>query len=74
MSTLRLGHRVSSQVERRRFHVQSRTESTMQAIQGIHHITAMASDPQRNVNFYVNILGQRFIKKTVNFDDPGTYH
>ena len=46
----------------------------MQAIQGIHHITAMASDPQRNVNFYVDILGQRFVKKTVNFDDPGTYH
>lgn len=46
----------------------------MQPIQGIHHITAVAGDPQRNVDFYVRILGQRFVKKTVNFDDPGTYH
>lgn len=46
----------------------------MQPIQGLHHITAVASDPQRNVNFYHNVLGQRLIKKTVNFDDPGTYH
>lgn len=46
----------------------------MQPIQGIHHITAMAGDPRRNVRFYTEILGQRLIKKTVNFDDPGTYH
>jgi glyoxalase family protein len=46
----------------------------MQPIQGIHHITAVAGDPQRNVDFYVQVLGQRFVKKTVNFDDPGTYH
>lgn len=43
-------------------------------ITGIHHITAMASDPQRNIDFYHSILGQRFIKSTVNFDDPSTYH
>lgn len=43
-------------------------------IAGIHHITAMAGDAQRNVNFYVNVLGQRLVKTTVNFDDPGTYH
>lgn len=43
-------------------------------ILGIHHITAVASDPQRNFNFYSKILGLRFIKKTVNFDDPQTYH
>lgn len=43
-------------------------------ILGIHHITAIAGDPKRNFNFYANILGIRFIKKTVNFDDPGTYH
>ncbi|MDB5477700.1 MAG: glyoxalase/Bleomycin resistance/Dioxygenase superfamily protein [Alphaproteobacteria bacterium] len=42
--------------------------------QGIHHITAIASDPKRNFDFYTKILGLRFIKKTVNFDDPGTYH
>jgi glyoxalase family protein len=46
----------------------------MQPIQGIHHITALASDPQANVDFYHNVLGQRLIKTTVNFDDPGTYH
>ncbi|CAN1573243.1 catechol_2_3, catechol 2,3 dioxygenase [Flavobacteriaceae bacterium] len=43
-------------------------------ILGIHHITAIASDAKRNFNFYSKILGLRFIKKTVNFDDPGTYH
>jgi glyoxalase family protein len=46
----------------------------MKPIQGLHHITAVASDPQKNVDFYHHILGQRLIKKTVNFDDPGTYH
>lgn len=46
----------------------------MQPIQGIHHITAIASDPQRNINFYHTLLGQRLVKRTVNFDDPGTYH
>jgi glyoxalase family protein len=46
----------------------------MQAIQGLHHITAVASDPQRNVDFYHHILGQRLVKTTVNFDDPTTYH
>jgi glyoxalase family protein len=46
----------------------------MQPIQGLHHITAMASDPQANIDFYHAILGQRLIKRTVNFDDPGTYH
>lgn len=44
------------------------------ALAGIHHITAIAGDPQRNLGFYVGVLGQRLIKKTVNFDDPGTYH
>ena len=43
-------------------------------ILGIHHITAIAGDAKRNFNFYSNVLGLRFIKKTVNFDDPGTYH
>ncbi len=46
----------------------------MQPIQGLHHITAVAGDPQRNVDFYHNVLGQRLVKTTVNFDDPGTYH
>jgi glyoxalase family protein len=43
-------------------------------ILGLHHITAIAGDAKRNFDFYSNILGLRFIKKTVNFDDPGTYH
>jgi glyoxalase family protein len=41
---------------------------------GIHHITAIAGDAKKNFDFYSNVLGLRFIKKTVNFDDPGTYH
>jgi len=41
---------------------------------GIHHITAIARDPRRNVQFYRDVLGLRLVKKTVNFDDPGTYH
>lgn len=41
---------------------------------GIHHITAIAGDAQRNYDFYTQFLGLRMVKKTVNFDDPGTYH
>jgi glyoxalase family protein len=43
-------------------------------ITGLHHVTAIASDPQRNLDFYVGLLGLRFVKRTVNFDDPATYH
>jgi glyoxalase family protein len=43
-------------------------------INGLHHITALASDAQKNVNFYVGILGLRMVKKTVNFDAPEIYH
>ncbi len=43
-------------------------------ILGIHHVTAIAAAPQPNVNFYTGFLGMRLVKKTVNFDDPGTYH
>ena len=41
---------------------------------GIHHITSIVGHPQENVDFYAGVLGLRLIKKTVNFDDPGTYH
>lgn len=41
---------------------------------GIHHITAIAGQAQRNYDFYTKVLGLRLVKKTVNFDDPGTYH
>ncbi len=43
-------------------------------IYGLHHITAIASDAARNLEFYTKVLGLRLVKKTVNFDDPGTYH
>jgi glyoxalase family protein len=43
-------------------------------IVGLHHITSIASDPQRNLDFYTQVLGLRFVKRTINFDDPGTYH
>ena len=43
-------------------------------IAGLHHVTAIASDPQRNLDFYTEVLGLRFVKRTINFDDPGTYH
>lgn len=43
-------------------------------ILGIHHITAIAGNAKRNYEFYTQVLGLRMVKKTVNFDDPGTYH
>ena len=44
------------------------------SILGLHHITAIAGNAQQNFDFYTRILGLRLVKKTVNFDDPGTYH
>jgi glyoxalase family protein len=46
----------------------------MQLINGLHHVTAMANDPQKNIDFYAGILGLRLVKKTVNFDAPDVYH
>jgi predicted esterase/catechol 2,3-dioxygenase-like lactoylglutathione lyase family enzyme len=46
----------------------------MSGILGIHHVTAIASDPQKNLDFYAGVLGLRLVKRTVNFDDPETYH
>lgn len=43
-------------------------------ISGLHHITAIAGMAKQNLNFYTKVLGLRLLKKTVNFDDPGTYH
>ena len=43
-------------------------------ILGLHHVTAIAGDARRNYDFYTRVLGQRLVKKTVNFDDPETYH
>lgn len=44
------------------------------AERGIHHITAVAGNPKRNYEFYTQVMGLRLVKKTVNFDDPSTYH
>ncbi|MBC8161294.1 MAG: VOC family protein [Roseiflexaceae bacterium] len=44
------------------------------SIQGIHHITLVSANAQRTLDFYTGVLGQRLLKQTVNFDDPGSYH
>lgn len=49
-------------------------DATAPRMPGIHHVTAICGDPQRNVDFYSGLLGLRLVKRTVNFDDPGTYH
>lgn len=41
---------------------------------GLHHVTAICSDPQKNIDFYTKLLGLKLVKLTVNFDDPTTYH
>jgi glyoxalase family protein len=46
----------------------------MTTIPGLHHVTAISGPPQANLDFYTGTLGQRLVKRTVNFDDPGTYH
>ncbi len=45
-----------------------------ESVSSFHHITAIASDPQANLDFYAGLLGLRLVKRTVNFDDPGSYH
>src|SRR4051812_39986763 len=44
------------------------------SIPGIHHVTAITADAQKNIDFYCGVLGLRLVKLTVNFDDPGSYH
>ncbi|KIT17497.1 ring-cleaving dioxygenase [Jannaschia aquimarina] len=44
------------------------------SITGLHHVTAISGPPQANVDFFTKLMDQRLVKKTVNFDDPGTYH
>jgi len=43
-------------------------------VTGIHHVMAIAGDPQRSQDFHAGTLGLRLVKLTINFDDPGTYH
>src|SRR5437868_3509335 len=49
-------------------------ETTNRLIKGIHHITAISGNAQENLDFYAGVLGMRLVKKSVNQDDPGTYH
>ena len=49
-------------------------ESVAPRIRGIHHVTAISGPAQANLDFYTGVLGLRMVKRTVNFDDPGTYH
>lgn len=52
-----------------------RQEAVMnREILGLHHVTAIARDPDLNLDFYSGVLGMRLVKRTVNFDDPGAYH
>src|ERR1700750_3215899 len=46
----------------------------MQGVNGLHHITAIAGPAQENLDFYAGILGMRLVKRSVNQDDPATYH
>jgi glyoxalase family protein len=46
----------------------------MQRVHGLHHVTAIAGPAQENLDFYAGVLGMRLVKKSVNQDDPGTYH
>jgi glyoxalase family protein len=46
----------------------------MRGVNGLHHITAIAGQPQQNLDFYAGVLGMRLVKRSVNQDDPGTYH
>ena len=54
--------------------VETKVMNSKNDISGIHHITAICSDPQKNIDFYTKLLGLRLVKLTVNFDDPSTYH
>ncbi|MGB3554052.1 MAG: ring-cleaving dioxygenase [Jannaschia sp.] len=47
---------------------------SQKSISGLHHVTAISGPPQANVDFFTQLMDQRLVKKTVNFDDPGTYH
>jgi glyoxalase family protein len=48
--------------------------SPMHSVHGLHHITAIAGPAQENLDFYAGILGMRLVKRSINQDDPGTYH
>jgi glyoxalase family protein len=60
--------------DRRRKNMVESNQKSEQGVLGVHHITAIARNPQRNIDFYSGLLGLRLVKLTVNFDDPTTYH
>ena len=63
----------NADAQRRRFGSRRR-KTTMTKSAGIHHITGIAGSPRRHVEFYTRVLGLRLVKRTVNFDDPSTWH
>jgi glyoxalase family protein len=63
-----------TRVTNRRYRIGIAEVKLANKIRGLHHVTAIAGDPQQNLDFYVGLLGLRFVKRTINFDDPGTYH
>src|SRR3982750_3518799 len=48
--------------------------AAMETVRGLHHVTAIAGPAQENLDFYAGVLGMRLVKRSVNQDDPGTYH
>src|SRR5215510_8457174 len=64
-------------IARRESNGESRMTHSSQAarvVRGLHHITAIAGPAQENLDFYAGVLGMRLVKRSVNQDDPGTYH
>src|SRR5919112_4676158 len=52
----------------------TRSSESAKVVRGLHHITAIAGPAQENLDFYAGVLGMRLVKRSVNQDDPGTYH
>src|SRR6266850_1157310 len=59
---------------RRSRHGECPMTTSEKTIPGLHHVTAITADAQKNIDFYCGVLGLRLVKLTVNFDDPGSYH
>jgi glyoxalase family protein len=64
----------NKQLEERTNNNDNNNSNTSKGIFGIHHVTAITSNPQRNIDFYTGTLGLRLVKLTVNQDDPTAYH
>jgi glyoxalase family protein len=66
--------KINSNIKRKKNDNDNNNNNNQNDILGIHHVTAIASNPQKIIDFYTQILGLRLVKLTVNFDDPTTYH